>query len=423
MAKKNLNSKTLNFNNISILYKTEKQFWGILSNGTKKRIAKKKFESLLKIKKLISYKDSKIFKKDIKFTILTNKIKVNLNDTRQYVQILNQISTKYTFIDMFSGAGGLSQGLIDAGLTPELCIDNNVDCCKTLKKNHPNITVVNSKIQNFNFSKFKNKIDVLVGGTPCQSFSYAGLKKGLFDSNGNALLEFIETIFLIRPKVFIIENVKGLFSHCEGNTLKYIINLLSKDQIYNVEFELINMVDYGIPQKRVRLFIIGSLKSASLAKFFPLPKYYKNQVLSDVLINVPVSKGAQYSSLKKKLFKKIPQGGCWINLSVEEQKNYLGKSFFSGGGKRGILRRLSMSEPSLTLLCSPSQKQTERCHPFEERPLTIREYARIQTFKDDYHFCGSLTSQYRQIGNAIPVLFSYQLGLQLLKVLSFNNEN
>jgi DNA (cytosine-5)-methyltransferase 1 len=95
--------------------------------------------------------------------------------------------------------------------------------------------------------------------------------------------------------------------------------------------------------------------------------------------------------------------------------------FHSGGGKRGILRRLSMSEPSLTLLCSPSQKQTERCHPFEERPLTIREYARIQTFKDDYYFYGSLASQYRQIGNAIPVLFSYQLGIHLSSKLSFSD--
>ena len=133
------------------------------------------------------------------------------------------------------------------------------------------------------------------------------------------------------------------------------------------------MFDYGIPQKRVRLFIVGSLKSEKLPKNFPLPKNYEKQ--SDVLTNVPISEGAQYSSRKKRLFQKIPQGGCWVNLSLEEQKSYLGKAFFSEGGKRGILRRLSMSEPSLPLLCSPSQKQTERCHPFEERPLTIREYA------------------------------------------------
>lgn len=153
----------------------------------------------------------------------------------------------------------------------------------------------------------------------------------MLDENGSALLEFLQTIFLIRSKVFVLENVQGLVSHEKGNTLQHIINLLSKDQIYKIEFELINMmVDYGIPQKRVRLFLVGSLKSANLPKCFPLPKYYKNQVLSDVLMSVPVSEGAHYSLLKKKLFQKIPQGGCWVNLSVEEQKNYLGKAFFSG---------------------------------------------------------------------------------------------
>ena len=408
--------------NISILYQTKTQYWGISSHGTKRRIPKKKFESLRKIKKLIRYQDSKIFKKNIPFTIFENQVEINVNGTKQYVQILNQISSKVTFIDIFSGAGGLSQGLIEAGLTPKLCLDDNLDSCQTLRKNHPNISVIHNKIGNFDFSNFREKVDVLVGGTPCQSFSYAGLGKGLLDSNGNAFLEFIETIFVIRPKIFLIENVKGLLSHEKGKTFQHIMGLLSKDQLYNLEFELIEMVDYGIPQKRVRLFIIGSLKSANLPKFFPLPKCYKKQVLGDVLINVPASVGSQYSPLNQKLFQKIPPGDCWVNLSIEEQKNYLGKTFFSGGGKRGILRRLSMSEPSLTLLCSPSQKQTERCHPLEEGPLTIREYARIQTFPDDYHFCGSLTSQYRQIGNAIAVLFSFQLGLQLVKLLSVEDK-
>ena len=113
----------------------------------------------------------------------------------------------------------------------------------------------------------------------------------------------------------------------------------------------------------------------------------------------------------------IPQGGCWINLPEPMQRTYLGNSFFSGGGKRGILYRLSMDKPSLTLLCTPSQKQTERCHPLEERPLTIREYARIQTFEDEYIFIGSMASQYKQIGNAIPVELAKAVGLELFKAL------
>jgi DNA (cytosine-5)-methyltransferase 1 len=104
-------------------------------------------------------------------------------------------------------------------------------------------------------------------------------------------------------------------------------------------------------------------------------------------------------------------------LPVETQKEYLGKSFFSGGGKRGILKRLSMEKPSLTLLTTPSQKQTERCHPTETRPLQIREYARIQTFPDDYFFSGTLHQIYKQIGNAVPVNLAQAIALQIRNVL------
>lgn len=100
------------------------------------------------------------------------------------------------------------------------------------------------------------------------------------------------------------------------------------------------------------------------------------------------------------------------------QKSYLGKSFNSNGGKRGILKRLSFDEASLTLLCSPSQKQTERCHPIENRPLTIKEYGRIQTFPDDYKLYGSISSRYKQIGNAVPPKFSYQLALSISRQLN-----
>ena len=324
---------------------------------------------------------------------------------------------KITFIDLFCGAGGLSAGLIQAGLNPLFCIDKDLDSCTTLKANYKNVKVINKSVEAFNFLKFRNKVDIIVGGSPCQSFSQIGLRKGLLDSNGIALLNFIKIIFCVLPKVFIIENVKGLLSHNKGITLDYILSLLSKDNIYDIETKLISMVDYGVPQKRIRFFIIGSLKSLKLS-FFPLPSLYEKQTLEDVLINTPNSKGMEYSLKKKELFKNIPEGGCWINLPLEIQKSYLGKSFKSTGGKRGILRRLSMKEPCLTLLCSPSQKQTERCHPLYDRPLTIREYARIQTFPDNYLFSGNISSQYRQIGNSVPVLFSYQLGIHLLNLFN-----
>jgi len=164
-----------------------------------------------------------------------------------------------------------------------------------------------------------------------------------------------------------------------------------------------------------RIFIIGVLKNLNKKFEFPIENPIK-KVLKDVLYDVPYSNGAKYNEEKIKLFKMIPQGGCWINLPQNLQKKYLGNSYNSGGGKRGILYRLSMEKPSLTLLCSPSQKQTERCHPLEERPLTIREYARIQTFEDDYEFIGSLNSQYKQIGNAVPVELAKNIGIALLSI-------
>ena len=136
------------------------------------------------------------------------------------------------------------------------------------------------------------------------------------------------------------------------------------------------------------------------------------------LKNVPISDGYKYPEKKIKYFNKIPQGGCWINLNEEDQKEYLGKGYYSGGGKRGLLRKLSWNEPCLTILCSPSQKNTERCHPEDIRPLTIRESARIQTFDDSYIFSGSISSQYAQIGNAVPVKLGELLGHQIIQSLS-----
>lgn len=170
-------------------------------------------------------------------------------------------------------------------------------------------------------------------------------------------------------------------------------------------------------KKRERIFIVGVLKTLGDVEFkFPSPR--KPIILiKDVLKNVPKSSGASYPSNKIKLFKLIPQGGCWVNLPIKLQKEYMGKSYYSGGGKRGILYRLDMNKPCLTLLCSPAQKQTERCHPTENRPLTIREYARIQTFKDDYQFTGSISSIYKQIGNAVPRKLAKFMGRSIIKYL------
>lgn len=325
--------------------------------------------------------------------------------------------SKPSFIEVCAGCGGLSSGLIKAGFNPLLLNDNNKDCCKTLRINHPFVNVIQSSMEEIDFIPYINKVDLFTGGVPCQSFSQAGLRKGLEDPRGNLMIKFIEIINIIKPKIFMIENVKGLLSHDKGRTIQKIIQLFNENNLYNITYKCLDASKYNVPQKRERVFIIGTLKS-NICKTFKFPDESLNKkVLKDVLLNVPESQGAKYNDEKIKLFKMIPQGGCWINLPEDLQKKYLGNSYNSGGGKRGILYRLSMEKPSLTLLCTPSQKQTERCHPFEERPLTIREYARIQTFDDNYCFSGSISSQYKQIGNAIPVELARQIGNSLIELL------
>lgn len=331
---------------------------------------------------------------------------------------LLHIKNCITFIEVCSGCGGLSSGLIYNGFYPLLLNDNNKDCIETLKINHKDFTnnIICSEMEKIDLSKYIGKVDLFAGGVPCQSFSQSGLRKGFDDPRGNLMIKFIDMVEIIKPKIFLIENVKGLISHNSGKTLEEIIKLLNKNNLYDIQYKLLNSIYYNVPQKRERIIILGILKEQNIIFNFP----EKNNIqifLKDVLYNVPESNGAKYSDDKIKLFKLIPQGGCWVNLPLELQKSYLGKSFLSGGGKRGILYRLSMEKQSLTLLCTPQQKQTERCHPLEERPLTIREYARIQTFPDDYIFTGSLASQYKQIGNAVPVELAKCLGNSLRKSL------
>jgi DNA (cytosine-5)-methyltransferase 1 len=321
-----------------------------------------------------------------------------------------------TFIEVCAGAGGLSTGLIEAGFTPLLLNDFNKDCCKTLERNHPNAKIICGSMDTIDFTEYIGRVDLLAGGVPCQSFSQAGSRKGLDDPRGDLMLKFIELIETIQPKVFLIENVKGLLTHEKGETFERILKHIqdATKNRYNIVYRCLDASKYGVPQKRERVFIIGTRGLNA----FEFPSEHRvRRVLRDVLFDVPVSVGARYPQDKIDLFKQIPPGGCWVNLPEDIQKKYLGKSFESGGGKRGILHRLSMDKPCLTLLCSPSQKQTERCHPLEERPLTIREYARIQTFPDDYEFSGSMSSQYKQIGNAVPVLLAKQMGKAIIKCI------
>ena len=326
------------------------------------------------------------------------------------------VGKEFNFMEVCSGGGGLSCGLIRSGLNAILLNDIDKNSCKTLKKNHPHTEILEGSFTDIDYKKYIGKCDVLCGGVPCQSFSYAGKKGGLDDKRGSLIIRFSEMVNIIQPKIFMIENVKGLLTHNKGETIKHVINQGLLD-MYTIKYELIKCVKHGIPQKRERVVIVGIQKKYNYNFKFPEAND-KVVTIKDALKNVPKSDGAWYPESKIKYFKKIPPGGCWINLPIEEQKDYLGKGFYSGGGKRGLLRKLKWDEPCLTILCSPAQKNTERCHPDEDRPLTIRESARIQTFDDNYEFSGSVSSQYSQIGNAVPVKLGELLGKELIRSLS-----
>lgn len=308
------------------------------------------------------------------------------------------------FIEVCAGCGGLSTGFINSGFEPILLNEMIPEYCKTLQLNHPEVRIEQKSMRDLTLTEFNGTVDVLCGGVPCQSFSAAGERKGLEDPRGQLIIEFNRLLCECEPRMFLVENVKGLLSHDKGETLEGICKLFQNSGKYTIYYKVLNSKDYSVPQKRERVFIIGVHASISKIFTYPEPNRKPPVLLRDVLVNVPVSLGVKYNLAKEAIMKLVPQGGCWVDLPEDIKRSYMGeKSMAAGGGKRGMARRLSMDEHCLTLTTSPNQKQTERCHPTETRPLTVREYARIQTFPDNYVFSGGMTAQYKQIGNAVPV--------------------
>ena len=268
------------------------------------------------------------------------------------------------------------------------------------------------------FNLKEGELDLISGGYPCQSFSYAGKKLGLDDVRGTMFYYYAEFIKQLKPKMFFAENVKGLTTHDGGKTIETMINVF-EDLGYKVEWKVLNAWDYGVAEKRQRVVIIGIRKDLTdKVKFeYPIPHEYK-PVLRDVLKDVPESVGAKYPEKKKKVFDLVPPGGYWRDLPDDVAKEYMKSCYYMGGGRTGIARRLSWDEPSLTLTCSPMMKQTDRCHPDESRPFTTREYARIQSFPDNWNFAGKMNDIYKQIGNAVPVNLAKCVGESIMTALN-----
>lgn len=322
-------------------------------------------------------------------------------------------SSVYEVVDLFSGAGGTALGMSNAGLKHNLLVEYDKYAAATLRRNKINWNVAEEDIKKVDFKGIK--ADIVEGGFPCQAFSYAGKKMGFEDTRGTLFFEFARAVNEIKPKIAIGENVRGLLRHDSGRTLKTMVNTLEEIG-YDVAFRVFRSQYYDVPQKRERLIILGVRKDLNLPLIFPKENNYIIP-LSEALKNVPESSGQKYPEHKKEIMDLIPEGGYWRDLPIDLQMKYMGKSYYQSGGKTGMARRLSWDEPSLTLTTSPAQKQTERCHPSETRPLTVREYARIQTFPDEWIFEGSTNQQYKQIGNAVPVNLGYHLGKMCVDIL------
>ena len=327
-------------------------------------------------------------------------------------------------IELFAGAGGLALGIQKAGFDTIGLIEFDGAAAETLKYNRPNWNVIHDDVANISkldlekyFSIKKGELDLLSGGAPCQSYSYAGKRLGLEDTRGTLFYHYAVFLEKLQPKMFLFENVKGLTSHDKGKTYETILNVFEAEG-YTVQSKVLNAWDYGVAQKRERMIMVGIRNDLATQTSFdyPAPHTYK-PVLRDILLNCPPSQGMQYSEYKRRIFELVPPGGYWRDIPEDIAKEYMKSTWNMSGGRTGILRRLSLDEPSLTVLTSPTQKQTERCHPLEARPFTVRENARIQSFPDDWDFQGSVGNQYKQVGNAVPVNLAYEVGLKIKESL------
>ncbi len=354
-----------------------------------------------------------------------HEISAMLNSTWEEESVVVPQRT-FTSIELFAGGGGLALGMHKAGFKHLLLNEYDKDACATLKTNMPDWNVVQGDVHDIDFTPYYGKVDLLTGGFPCQAFSYAGKRLGFEETRGTLFFELARAVKETQPKVFVAENVKGLLEHDNGHTIDTIKSVIAELGYTLIEPRVLRAILYNVPQKRERIILIAIRNDIAHLVDFKWPSVCGDiRTLRDAFFSgnlydcdVPESEGQKYPAAKERVMKLVPEGGDWRDLPDDVAKEYMKGSYHLGGGKTGMARRLSMDEASLTLTCAPAQKQTERCHPIETRPLTIREYARIQTFPDSWQFCGSLSAKYKQIGNAVPVNLAWAIGRAVMRLFN-----
>ena len=346
--------------------------------------------------------------------------------------VANTGKKDFNTISLFSGAMGLDLGLEKAGFKIRACVEMDKYACSTIRKN-TKIPVIEKDINDVSVDEIlqvaglnKDEVFLVAGGPPCQAFSTAGKRKSLGDFRGNVIIRFLDVVRELRPKFFILENVRGILStplndvpeeynghymhvsHLKGSVAYFLTREFQK-MGYSVSFSLFNSANYGVPQKRERVIFFGHL-----GERIPLPRPThsisgdhtgKKWVTLRDALNGLKKEGLAHINLSPniaKYMKHLSQGQNWTHLPKDLQKEAMGASYHLSGGKTGFYRRLSWDEPSPTLVTSPAMPATLLVHPDEERPLSVEEYARLQQFPDNWTFIGNTQQKYKQIGNAVP---------------------
>lgn len=366
---------------------------------------------------------------------------------------LKEIREKYRdnrdVISFFSGAMGLDIGLGNAGLNVIIGQDFEPSCVETMKTNGHN--VLGGDIRDIKPETILDLTGLKVGepfmicgGPPCQPFSTAGKRLGINDPRGSLFMDFIRMIDYIKPRFFVMENVKGIMSaplkhvpteeHDKedleqklGTVLEVILSEFDKLG-YKTVYGILDAVNYGVPQFRERFVLIGSRDNEDI--FLPFPTHfqmhqnpnYRWKTVGDAIKDLESEPGecTALSGDRKKYIHMVPEGGNWKDLPKDIIPIAMGGAYESGGGKVGFYRRLSYSQPAPTITTSPAQKATMLCHPNQDRPLSVKEYARIQQFPDDWIFTGTVAAKYKQIGNAVPVGLAEAIGRAIIATADKN---
>ena len=350
-------------------------------------------------------------------------------------------------VSLFSGAMGLDLGLEKSGFEVLLAAENDRAAVATITQNRPGVRVFDNDVRQLSGTDVKgwlesDRIDLLAGGPPCQSFSTAGRRRAVDDKNGPLVFDFVRMVAELRPRAFLMENVKGLLSaplvwrelpynnngkridDQHGALLRELVRKLTAEG-YSVQVMTLNAADFGVPQTRQRVFIAGLSDGRPLN--VPQPSHSSDP---DLLLSPWVtvrqawtgltgdnSHCARFSERKLEYLRKIPEGGNWRCLSDEDQRASMGRAYFAKGGRTGYWRRLALDATAPTMLTEPQNASTSLCHPTEDRPVSVREAARLQTFPDAWEFSGRGSEQYRLVGNAVPPLLAQSVGAVIARAL------